>query len=373
MTPDLINCCARCSLSKHGRRGAGNGRHRSLVILAATSLLAGCGTTGKHLLLGTAALGTAGTLFGKFSANTARIQRPKDPVYPSRAFVTEEIFKSMIYLARTDSGVIVIDLGWNGADDLLLQNLGKLRFRVDPSDPATLKRATVHDIFGVFLTHSHYDHIQGWRSVSQRRGRFRWHADSSYRRNIYLAKPERSYLLGKAEFSGPVPKVTEHLVAALTHVSVQTDWGTLRLLRPRRPREGQVKTKPFAGDTSFALGRDTLYALTVPGHTQGSAAYIFRNVMFAGDALTTGTPLFLFPMPSWAPWDWGRMRRGSWAYADNVRQNRKSVSELRKKVERLPYHARPGIGCIAHAICQRMAKPREWERFWEVAIDRERK
>lgn len=335
-------------------------RLESLVIVTAISLLPGCGTTGKHVLIGTATLGTFGTLLGRSSANTSRIQQPKDPVYPSRAFVTAEIFKSMIYLARTDSGVIVIDLGWSDADDLLLENLGKLRFRLDPSEPATVKRATVHDIFGVFLTHSHHDHIQGWRTVSQRRGTFRWHEDSTYRRNIYLAKAERGYLLQKAEFSGPVPKITEHLAAWLTRAKV---------VRPRRPREGQVKTNTFSKDTCFTLGRDTLYALTVSGHTQGSTAYIFRNVMFVGDALTTGTPLFLFPMPSWAPWNLGRMRRGGWVYADDIRQNRASVSKLRDKVGRLPRQSRPAVGCIAHALCQPMLTPKEWKRFWEKAVD----
>ena len=325
----------------------------------AASLLPGCGTTGKRILLGTAAVGTAGTILGRLLANTNKIERPEDPVYPSRAFVTEEIFKSMTYLARTDSGVIVIDLGWNRADDLLLENLGKLRFRANASDPATVKRATVQDIFGVFLTHSHHDHIQGWRTLSQRRGNFRWHEDSAYHRNIYLAEAERSFLLKKTEFGGPVPKFTERLATVLEK---------LRLQRPTRPREGQVTTRTFARDTAFILGRDTLYALTVSGHTQGSAAYVFRNVMFVGDALTSGTPLFLIPMPSWAPFDLGRMRRGSWAYADDVNQNRESVRGLREKVARLPPQSRPAMGCIAHAICQPMLSPAEWKQFWEVAV-----
>ncbi|MBC7791363.1 MAG: MBL fold metallo-hydrolase [Anaerolineae bacterium] len=353
-------------MNSTGESGIGNresvGRWReSLVVVAAASLLLGCGSTGKYILLGTAAVGTAGTVFGRSSAYTRLVQQPDDPVYPSRAFVTPEVFKSMIYMARTDSGVIIIDLGWSDADDVLQQNLGKLRFRPDPSNPDSVKSATVKDIHGVFLTHSHYDHIQGWRTVSQRRERFGWHEDTAYQRSIYLAASETSYLLNEAEFSGVVPKTTDYLITGGSFTA------RLGLYRDR-PRKGQVKTKPFSTDTSFILGRDTLYALTVPGHTQGSTAYIFRHVMFVGDALTSGTPLLLIPMPSWMLWDWGRMRRGSWRYADNVRQNRESVRALHDKVARLPLQARPRLGCIAHAICHRMQTEDEWKRFWEVAV-----
>jgi glyoxylase-like metal-dependent hydrolase (beta-lactamase superfamily II) len=36
----------------------------------------------------------------------------------------------------------------------------------------------------------------------------------------------------------------------------------------------------------FAVGADTVRAYVVPGHTAGSAAYLFRGVLFVGDAVT---------------------------------------------------------------------------------------
>lgn len=41
---------------------------------------------------------------------------------------------------------------------------------------------------------------------------------------------------------------------------------------------------PFSKDTVFVFGRDTLHAFLVAGHTAGSTAYLFRGVLFVGDA-----------------------------------------------------------------------------------------
>jgi glyoxylase-like metal-dependent hydrolase (beta-lactamase superfamily II) len=47
-----------------------------------------------------------------------------------------------------------------------------------------------------------------------------------------------------------------------------------------------VETLAFSADTAFAFGRDTLRACAVPGHAAGTAVYLFRGVLFVGDAMT---------------------------------------------------------------------------------------
>jgi glyoxylase-like metal-dependent hydrolase (beta-lactamase superfamily II) len=52
-----------------------------------------------------------------------------------------------------------------------------------------------------------------------------------------------------------------------------------------RPAPGDVSVIPINNDTMFVLGRDTLRAFTLPGHTPGSMAYVFRGTLFGGDAV----------------------------------------------------------------------------------------
>ena len=52
------------------------------------------------------------------------------------------------------------------------------------------------------------------------------------------------------------------------------------------PKPGELDVQTFLRDTAYVIGRDTLRAYIVPGHTAGSAAYLFRGVLFIGDAAT---------------------------------------------------------------------------------------
>jgi glyoxylase-like metal-dependent hydrolase (beta-lactamase superfamily II) len=147
----------------------------------------------------------------------------------------------MIYVARTSAGVLAIDLGWWGYESALDRALGELG----------AKRG---DITAVFLTHSHRDHIAAWRLV--RHARF------------HVAAAEHSRLVGDSSHQGWVPKLGEALKSA-----------TL-------PREGELVLQTFARDTAFVLGADTLRAYLVRGHTAGTTVYLFRGILFLGDAAT---------------------------------------------------------------------------------------
>ena len=148
---------------------------------------------------------------------------------------------SMVYLARTAAGVIAIDLGWSGNADRVERALADLNAK--PSDVAM-----------VFLTHSHRDHIAAWPAVRQAR--------------FHMADAERPRMIGMAPHRGWMVRWAE--------------W-----LKPSHlPDSAQLAVRTFSHDTAFVFGSDTLRAYTVPGHTAGSAVYLFRGVLFMGDAVT---------------------------------------------------------------------------------------
>jgi hydroxyacylglutathione hydrolase len=148
---------------------------------------------------------------------------------------------SMIYLARTTDGVMAIDLGWWGYRQALTRALDSLN-------------ATAADVRWVFLTHSHRDHIAAWPTV--RHARF------------YVGGPEQPLLVGSTAHSGWIPRWTEHIKAS--HL----------------PRPGDLAVSTFSQDTVLVVGADTVRAYLVPGHTRGSVVYLFRGVLFLGDAVT---------------------------------------------------------------------------------------
>lgn len=146
----------------------------------------------------------------------------------------------MIYLARTDSGIIAIDLGWTGAEAALERGTRRLN-------------ASLVDIRYAFITHAHRDHIGGWPVV---RGA-----------HFVLGQEEIPYFTGAAQYKGFVPSSAE------------------RVSETERPKAEEISLIPVSHDTAIALGADTVWAFPIPGHTPGSVAYLFRGALFAGDAV----------------------------------------------------------------------------------------
>ncbi|MEP7345297.1 MAG: MBL fold metallo-hydrolase, partial [Gemmatimonadaceae bacterium] len=189
-----------------------------------------------------------------------------------------------------DSGVLVIDLGWTGAD----RGLRAVLERVG---------ATPADVRWAFVTHAHRDHVAGWKSVRQA--------------TFVLGKDEVPFFTGTAGFRGFIPRIGD------------------KLLPYERPKEGEIKVLQLSRDTTFVLGRDTLRAYSVPGHTPGSTAYLFRETLFVGDA---------------ANWRAIRGFRGARSeYSDSVEQSRASMASLIHRLDLAGVSWR--VLCTSHGKC----------------------
>ena len=212
------------------------------------------------------------------------IQDPPNAV----AATTTGPWASMIYVARTDSGVIAIDLGWTGSEEVL---------------PNALKgiNATTSDVRYVFLTHAHRDHIAAWPLVRQAR--------------FVLGRDEVPAFTGIRGYAGWAAKMGDELNSY------------------PQPKDGELALVPVASDTAIVLGRDTVFAFPIPGHTPGSTAYLFRGIFFGGDAI------------NYRPGSGFQGARPE--FSDSVAQSRQSLIAL---WDRLPL-ARMRIMCTAHGKC----------------------
>ena len=210
----------------------------------------------------------------------------RDP--QQRAATTNGANASLLVARRTDAGVVLVDLGWRGAERALDDALSRLG-------------AQPRDVVAVLLTHSHRDHVGAWRAVA--------HAP------FYVGAGERARLLGEVAHRGWIPRLAD------------------RLRRPALP-DARLDVREIAGDTLLAFGRDTVRAFALPGHTVGSVAWLLGDVLFVGDGA------------SHAPTS-GHLRPARRGFSDDARRARESLARLRAAVA--PYRVR--AVCTAHARC----------------------
>ena len=225
------------------------------------------------------------------TACASRGPAPLEALPDAVSMTTGGANQSMIHATRTDTGILLVDLGWWGAEESLEKELARLG-------------AEVEDVTDVLMTHAHRDHIRAWPLVS--------HA------TFHMAEAERDHFHGLSQAEAMVPRLAD------------------RLLPPERPKPGEVEVRSFAGDTTLVFGADTVRTFLVPGHTAGSAAYLIGDVLFVGDAvahtLTGG------PQPALA------------LYSDDAALARESLHTLRARLRNLGLE--PAWICTAHARCE---------------------
>ncbi|TVP46567.1 MAG: MBL fold metallo-hydrolase [Gemmatimonadales bacterium] len=261
---------------------------------------ASCGSRDTVILPGTHRQGREmrGFIILLLIASGCALHVPPTLQAPPHSFVvsTGGVNRSAIFLHRVEGGIVLIELGWWGAEEALAEGLKQLGARTD-------------DVIAVFLTHSHRDHIGAWRSVR--------HAP------FYLATAEEELLFGREAHGGWLPSLAEKIRGS------------------DRPAPEEVQVHAFSSDTVFAFGRDTLRAFLVPGHTEGSTAYLFRGTLFAGDAIAK-------------TWISG-FRPALGRFSVDASQARRSLESLRERIA--PFEV--SLVCTSHLECSAAT-----DEFW---------
>jgi len=140
---------------------------------------------------------------------------------------------SIAWIIPTSTGVILIDSG-GSADS---QNL-----RAEIGD---------RDVLAILLTHGHYDHTAGVRN---------------YPETEVIAGPGESGLVSGEEAAvGWMARMSKPMMAESDYV-------------PPLLRE-------FEDGEVIEIDGETITAIHVPGHTNGSAAYLWDDVLFIGDTV----------------------------------------------------------------------------------------
>lgn len=185
--------------------------------------------------------------------------------------VTLTAITDTVHLAHTDlvnwtlvtdgGGVVLIDAGFPGHRDDVLDSLRQLGFGVD-------------DVRAILLTHAHIDHF----------GSAIWFA-KTHGTPVYCHADEVGH--AKREYLEQVSTadVAKHLW--------QPRWMTWTVAITRKGglvRDGIPTTNALTEDDAARLPGAPM-AIPTPGHTGGHCSYVVDGVLVSGDALITGHPV----------------------------------------------------------------------------------
>lgn len=158
----------------------------------------------------------------------------------------------------------------------------------DPSGAAILAALAAHgadasSVRAILLTHAHGDHVAAC-------GLFP-------RATTWLLPEELPYAKGEAHYVGLLPQLAPAAPAPCAELRVALD--------------GQP----------IGLGPRTAVPFRVAGHTEGSAAWLVDDVLFAGDALRVRAD--------------GSMEGAPWFFSDHPEQELAALQELRDRLKAL--------------------------------------
>ena len=216
----------------------------------------------------------------------------------------EPIHIFMHVLHHPDRGYFLVDSGISrvfldhpqqyGVNALISMEFHPERIRLR-QDTASVTKRLPTPVQGIFLTHLHVDHISGLPDIPT---------------NVPL-------YVGKNETG---PRRFSYMF-------------TLDMINKLLEQHASLKTWPFPDDNGGGFhgivdifGDGTVWALSVPGHTTGSTAYLVR---------TPNGPVLLTGDVSHTRWGWDHgVPPGD--FTDNIDNNRKSLLALKALVERHP-------------------------------------
>ena len=89
--------------------------------------------------------------------------------------------------------------------------------------------------------------------------------------------------------------------------------GPVRLVMPKRPAPIMINHYLNDGETT-TLGSQTVSAYLIPGHTDGSGAYLVDGVLYLGDSADSNRS--------------GKLTPAKWLVSNDVEQNRASLKDL---------------------------------------------
>jgi len=144
-------------------------------------------------------------------------------------------YASAYVLDAGNGQFVLIDAGADNKGTALLQDL-------------QMRHAGADNVIAVLLTHSHPDHIAALPLFTKAA--------------IYATKREVPLAAGQEDFNGPL----------------------FRVMGERNATPFNV-THPVDDGETFTVGNLQVTAYLVPGHTEGSAAYLVNGVLFVGDAI----------------------------------------------------------------------------------------
>lgn len=143
--------------------------------------------------------------------------------------------KSLAWILRTKRGVVLIDTGVDRDARAILEELGA----------QGLSASNVHTIL---ITHAHPDHWAGAAAFPAAK--------------VYAGAGDVALLQGKAKLKGPLSAVLGRIMPP-----------PLAAVEP--VQDGQV----------LDVDGEEIRAIALPGHTPGSTAYLWKDLLFTGDAL----------------------------------------------------------------------------------------
>jgi glyoxylase-like metal-dependent hydrolase (beta-lactamase superfamily II) len=174
-------------------------------------------------------------------------------------------------LVTDDDGVMLIDAGFPGHRDDVLDSLRQLGFGVD-------------DLRAILLTHAHIDHFGTaiWFAKT--------HGTPVYCHAAEVGHSKREYL----EQVGPAD-LAKHLWRP-RYVA----WTMAIMRKGALTKEGISATEALTEEIAARLPGKPM-AIPTPGHTGGHCSYVVDGVLVAGDALVTGHPLLTGTGPQLLP------------------------------------------------------------------------